>query len=183
MGGLRDLFFKEAFDNAANVKSGADALRPPYKTGLNWVAPETPGAAVSLEQALNRMPPVYRSALERVQDRGAPIRAGATQAGVWNVGGLYNRNLETGLRRLVGEDAQSYVHELMHALVDQKGARLDPHLDEELARVVAGDKPQYPMSRPDAQKLDAFIQNPPGALKRFFWDYGPLLQKADRIRQ
>jgi hypothetical protein len=181
MSGLRDIYLREAFDNSANLKSTADVLRPPYKSGLEWLMPATPGAAVSLEQALQMMPPVYRAALERAA-QGPTVEAGSVPvAGTWNAAGMYTRGRE-GSPRLVGEDAKTYVHELIHALNDRKGLGFNRQLDEELARVVAGDPPQYPGMRPMAQKIDNLVRNPPSGLRRLLFDYGPALKDADKIR-
>jgi hypothetical protein len=145
----------------SEAQSGADRLRPPFATPLGGLEPATAGAARDVEVGYGQLPAVYQQALQ-----AAPVRqtqVGTFPRGYTLWGETAPADAATGMPAyLVGRDARTMLHELVHELQQRTDDPNAFEVQEAIARRVAGDDPlalggpaEDPLARAQAAAYDA----------------------------
>jgi len=124
-------------------RSGSDRLRPPYRSQLSGAIPATAGSGRDLEVGFDKLPYSYRQALTHAPP--SRLDVGSMPSG-YNYSGFLSPTRKP--RALLGIDAQTMAHELIHELGQRRGGfpGLDKVDEEMFVRSVVGD-PEHPALR------------------------------------
>lgn len=126
-------------------QSGSDRLRPPYSTPLMNMEPVTAGASRDFEVGFNRLPGAYQRGLQS-GTRPTAMAVGSMPSG-YNLKGEVDFTGGT----LIGDEAKTMAHELVHVLAKQMPYQPNPSRrithEETLARYMTDTvDPRRPLS-------------------------------------